>query len=234
MRIRALTVAPLVLLALAGCAPGTAPAPDRLPANGELAERGPEVVADGAAALLRAGAVVVEGHLTADGADQTVHLALQGSDLTGTVVTGGAAVQIVVTDEDTYAKGPASFWQDAGRPAEVAARLAGRWVAHAGAAVQRLTPLSLVWLADAVRHPSAAIQRGVHAGRVDSGPLTGTPVAVVTLVDGSTLEVAAVGQPYPLVVDDPGGHQGELRLSAFGKTAEVVPPASAVDPAGAA
>src|SRR5690242_20457763 len=104
MRIRALAVAPLLLLALAGCAPAAAgaPDPDQPPRNGESIKPGPEVVADAAAELLHAGSATVEGHLTADGADQRVSFDLQGSDLTGTVITRGQRVQIIVSDGETY------------------------------------------------------------------------------------------------------------------------------------
>jgi hypothetical protein len=130
----------------------------------------------------------------------------------------------------SYANGPASFWTDAGLPGAAAARLAGRWVRGADAAVARLTPVSLVWLADEIRDPSAArIEPVVHLARAESGRLTGTPVVVVSLSDGSTIQVAAAGTPYPVVIDDPGGDAGELTLSAFEEGASVVPPSSAVD-----
>jgi hypothetical protein len=235
MRIRALAVAPLLLLALAGCAQGgsTALAHYKAPSNGESRKAGPEVAADAAAALLHAGAATVEGHLTVDGTDQDVTFNLQGADMTGTVLTRGQAVQVVVWHDDTYAKGPASFWRSAGVPGDAAARLAGHWVRHAGTAVRRLTPISLIWVADVVRDPSEAVEHDVHLGRAGSGRLTGTPVAVVTLADGSTIQVAAAGTPYPLVIENPGGHDGELSLSAFEEGATVVPPASAVDLASA-
>jgi hypothetical protein len=235
MRCRVLAVASLLGVLLAGCARGGSPAPAHYtaPSNGESARSGPEVAADGAAALLHAGAATVEGHLTANGEDQEVIANLQGGDLSGTVVTSGWAVQVVVWHDDGYAKGPAAFWRSVGLPGDAAARLAGHWVRHAGAAVQRLTPISLTWLADAVRHPSSAIERRVHLGRATSGRLTGTPVAVVTLADGSTIQVAAAGPPYPLVIENPGGHRGELSLTAFEEAATVVPPASATDLAAA-
>jgi hypothetical protein len=224
------------VVALAGCATGGSPrlAHYQAPSNGESAEPGPAVAADAAAALLHAGSATVEGHLTADGADQQVTFNLQGGDLTGTVLTGGEAVQVVVWHDDTYAKGPASFWRGAGLSDAAAARLAGRWVRHAETAVRRLTPISLIWLADAVRDPSVAIERDVRLGRATAGRVTGTPVAVITLADGSTIQVAAAGTPYPLVIERPGGHDGELDLSAFEESATVAPPASAIDLASAA
>jgi hypothetical protein len=95
--------------------------------------------------------------------------------------------------------------------------------------VERLTPVSLTWLADEVRDPSAGtIEPEVHLGRAGSGRLAGTPVVVVTLSDGSTIQVAAAGTPYPLVVENPGGDVGELAFSAFAESSTVVPPASAV------
>lgn len=236
MRIRALAVAPLLLLALAGCTPAggsDALAHFQAPSNGESKKPGPTVAEDAAAALLHAGAATVEGHLAVDGADQEVTFNLQGGDMTGTVVTRGQAVQVVVWHDDTYAKGPAAFWRSVGLPGDAAARLAGHWVQHADTAVQRLTPISLIWLADVVRDPSEAVEHDVHLGTADSGRLTGTPVAVVTLADGSTIQVAAAGTPYPLVIENPGGHDGELSLSAFEEGATVVPPPSALDLAAA-
>jgi hypothetical protein len=233
MRIRALAVAPLLLAVLAGCAPGGAPAPlahYQAPSNGENRKPGPQVLSDAAEALLHAGSATVEGRLTVAGAEQDVTLNLQGEDLSGTVVTRGQAVQIVVWHDRTYAKGPAAFWTDSGLSAAAAARLAGRWVSGADTAVQRLTPVSLTWLADEVREPSAAsIGPDVHLARADSGRLAGTPVVVVPLSDGSTIQVAAAGPPYPLLVENPAGDAGELTLSAFEESATVVPPASAVD-----
>jgi hypothetical protein len=53
------------------------------------------------------------------------------------------------------------------------------------------------------------------------------------MADGSTIQLAAAGTPYPLVIEKPGGQDGELTLSAFEEGATVVPPPSATDLASA-
>lgn len=236
MRIRALAVAPLLLLlvVLAGCSPGGASRPladQPPPSNGESGKTGPEVAKDAAQELLADGAASVEGHLTVDGQDESVDLHLQGSDMSGTVLTSGQAIQIAVAHGVAYAMGPVSFWTSVGMSDPVARRLAGRWVRDAGTAVEGLTPVTLIWLADEVRSPSkASIEQKVHlAVAQDAGKLTGTPVVVVPLSGPGSIQVTAVGKPRPLVLDHPGGLPGRLTLSAFGESAPVVAPSSSVD-----
>jgi len=217
MRTRPLAALGLAALLLAACGGSDG--------NGESAKKGPQVSADAASALEKAGAVHLTGGGTIDGQKTTVDLHLQGADATGTIGEGGQEPKVIETGGKTYAQAAGGFWTQAGVPASVAGQLAGKWVIVPGQAAGQLLPFSLASLADELRHPTGAtIKDAVH-----TGTLHGKKVVVVTQTDGSTLDVAATGTPYPLRAVDKGSNPGTLAASDFGKKVAIAAPSGALD-----
>lgn len=238
MRIRPLLAACLAAVSLTACGATTAPSGSPFSAspspNGEAAKKGPEVAKDAAAALLEAGAATVSGSLTVDGEDLRIDLHLQGADLTGTVETGGSAVEVIDTNGVVYAKTQAAFWAAHGIPAPVAARLDGRWVVVPDPLAGELTPVSLPSLADRLRDPpgNATIEDAVRVDTVhghDLEKVSGDPVVVLTVTDGTTIDVAATGTPYPLLIARPDDRSDPLTFSAFDEREAIATPSSALD-----
>ena len=86
-------------------------------------------------------------------------------------------------------------------------------------------PFSMKSLTDELRHPTdGKVEDAVH-----TGTLHGKKVVVVTQTDGSTLDVAATGTPYPLRTVDKGSNAGTFEVSDFGKKVTITAPSGALD-----
>jgi hypothetical protein len=219
MRVRALAVTGLTAVLLAACGGGDS-------GNGEAAKKGPQVAADAANALEQAGAAHLTGNVTEQGQTGDVDLRLQGADVTGTITLAGQKVQLVSTGGKIYAQAPAAFWSSFGAPAAIAGQLDGRWVIVPQEAASSFDTFTLKGLADSLRNP----KDGSIKDPVTMDKLGGQPVVVVTQSDGSTLDVAATGTPYPLRATDKGGTSpGTLSFSDFGKKTTITAPANPLD-----
>jgi hypothetical protein len=219
MRVRTLVVAGLAAALLTACGGGSS-------GNGEAAKKGPQVAADAANALEQAGAAHLKGNVTEQGQSGDVDLQLQGTDVSGTITLGGQKVQLISTGGKIYAKAPAAFWSSFGAPESIAGQLDGQWVIVPGEAASSFDTFTLKGLADSLRKPSdGSIKDAVTTTSLDK-----QLVVVVSQTDGSTLDVAATGTPYPLKATDKGGDSpGTLTFSDFGKKTTITAPANALD-----
>jgi hypothetical protein len=219
MRIRPLAVAGLTALLLTACGGGDS-------TNGEAAKKGPQVATDAADALEKSGAAHLTGSVTEQGQSGTVDLHLQGADVSGSIAIGGQQVQLVSTGGKIYAKAPAAFWSSFGAPESVAGQLDGQWVIVPEQAASSFGTFTLKGLADELRKPS----NGSYKDPVGSDTLGGQEVVVVTQTDGSTVDVAATGTPYPLKAENKGTDSpGTLNLGDFGKKTSITAPSGALD-----
>jgi hypothetical protein len=217
MRTRSLAAVGLTALLLTACGGSDG--------NGESAKKGPQVAADAAGALEKAGSVHLTGTGTMSGAQMQLDLRLQGADATGTITEGSDQIKLVGTGGKLYVQASSGFWTQAGIPASSAGALAGKWVIVPSSAAGQVLPFSLSGLADELRHPSGAtIKDAVH-----TGTLNGKDVVVVTQTDGSTLDVAATGTPYPLRTVDKGESAGTINAGDFGKKVTITAPTGALD-----
>jgi hypothetical protein len=217
MRTRPLVALGLAALLLAACGGSDG--------NGESSKKGPQVAADAASALEKAGAVHLTGVGTMDGQQLTVDLHLQGDDGTGTIGEGGEELKIVETGGKLYVQASKGFWSQSGVPASAAGALAGKWVIVPKNAAGQLMPFSMKSLAEELRHPTD----GKIKDDVKTSTLDGKKVVVVTQTDGSTLDVAAEGTPYPLRTVDKGKDAGTIDASDFGKKVTITAPSGALD-----
>jgi hypothetical protein len=193
--------------------------------NGESAKKGPQVAADAADALQKAGAAHLTGTGTQNGKPMTLDVHVVGSSASGTVTMGGAKVDLVSVGGKVYVRASSDFWSQNGVPAAAEALLNGKWVIVPAQAASELQQFSLKGLADQLRHPSnGTIKDAVHTDTVD-----GAKVVVVTESDGSTLDVAATGTPYPLRIVDKGSDAGTITASEFGKKTTITAPSGALD-----
>ena len=193
--------------------------------NGEAAKKGPQVAADAAQALEQAGAARLTGSGTMDGRRMRVDLHLQADGATGTMTIDGRSVLLTNVGGKVYMKAPAAFWQGSGVPASLAQGLGSKWVILPSGASSGLDQFTLHGMAQQLRKPSGAkIEDAVH-----TATLHGQEVVVVTQSDGSTLDVAATGKPYPLQTVDKGKDSGTITISDFGRKTEITAPSGAVD-----
>lgn len=193
--------------------------------NGEAAKKGPQVAADAADALQKAGSLHLTGTGTTDGKPMIADVHLQGDDAIGTIGEGSDQLKIVETGGKVYAQASSGFWSTAGVPASAAAALAGKWVIVPSEAAGQVLPFSMKSVTNDLRHPTGGkIEDAVH-----TSTLNGKKVVVVTQADGSTLEVAATGTPYPVRTSDKGSDSGTFDASDFGKKVPITAPSGALD-----
>jgi|tagenome__1003787_1003787.scaffolds.fasta_scaffold20767401_2 hypothetical protein len=193
--------------------------------NGESAKTGPQVAADAANALEKAGAVHLTGGGTISGQETDLDLHLQGNDAKGTIGQGGQKLQVVATGGKFYVQASTDYWTQSGIPASSAAALAGKWVILPSSATTALEQFTIPSLADQIRKPAGAkIKNDVSTGTLD-----GKKVVVVSQTDGSTLDVASTGTPYPLRTVDKGENPGTVNASDFGKKVTITAPTGALD-----
>jgi hypothetical protein len=216
MRTRPLAALALAAVLLAACGSDD---------NGESAKKGPQVAADAADALQKAGAVHLTGSGTMGGKQMTADLHLQGDDATGTIGEGSDQLKLIETGGKLYAQASSGFWAQAGVPAQVAGALAGKWVIVPSDAAGEVMPFSVKSLTDELRHPTD----GKVEDAVRTSTLHGKKVVVVSQTDGSTLDVAATGTPYPLRTVDKGSDAGTFEVSDFGKKVTITAPSGALD-----
>ncbi len=116
--VAALAVTALGVVAVAGCGASSS-------SNGESKKNGPQVAADAAAALRKAGSVHVKGMLTQQGKPVLLDLRLRGADEAGSVTSNGVPAQFVLLGSKQYLKLPGSLYP--GVSARVAAAVNNRW-----------------------------------------------------------------------------------------------------------
>ena len=193
--------------------------------NGESAKKGPQVAADAANALEKSGAAHLTGTGTQDGKPMQLDVHVVGADASGTLTMDGGKVDLVNVGGKFYVRAGGQFWTQNGVPAQAVSLLDGKWVIVPSQAASALSQFSLQGLADELRHPSnGTIKDAVHTDTLD-----GHKVVVVTESDGSTLDVAATGTPYPLRIVDKGSEASTITASEFGKKTKITAPSGALD-----
>jgi hypothetical protein len=135
-------------------------------------------------------------------------------------------VKLVGTGGKVYVQAPSAFWgAQAGLPQAAAAMLDGKWIVLPQQAAGQFDTFSLKGLADSLRKPTD----GTIQDAVGKGTVGGQEVVVVKQSDGSTVDVAATGTPYPLREQDKGQDAADITFSDFGKKFAIAAPSGALD-----
>lgn len=218
MRTRHLAVAGLAAVLLTACGGDSG--------NGEGAKKGPQVAKDAAAALDKAGSVHLAGSVTSSGQTEKIDLDLEGQDARGTIGMDGQNLELISAGGKVFVQAPAEFWTAQGLPAGAGSQLGGKWVTVPQDAASSLDTFTLKSLTDELRNPSDSKIKDKVAG----GSLKGAKVVTVSQDNGSTVDVAAEGTPYPLQFQNKGGSDtGALTLGQFGKKFGISAPSGALD-----
>jgi hypothetical protein len=215
---RAVIVASLAVLALAGCGSGSK-------TNGEEKKTAEQVVADAQAAAKSASIVHVVGSGTDNGQPLKLDLWVGDGKGKGHLEEGGLAFDIVRVGNTVYVKGSAAFWKQFGGDA-AAALLHDRWVK---APTTRDQVKSIVGLTDKSQFFSSIL--GQHGKIENKGIVDYQDAKVVEVRDttqGGSLYVASTGTAYPVAVKG-GKNQGDIAFSGWNADVAVVAPKNAVD-----
>jgi hypothetical protein len=192
--------------------------------NGEAKKTGPQVASDAADAMKAAGAFHIAGTANEGGKPMSVDLQIQNNDLSGKLTLDGASFNLIVVNGKAYIKGDTKFWTASGVPAQSAALISNRWVLAPSSTSADFSQLTADGFAKEFKNPSdSAIQTTVRKAKVD-----GKNVVVVTQKDGSELDVAAKGKPYPVRISNKG-ESGALTFSGWGQTQPINTPPSPLD-----
>ena len=193
--------------------------------NGEAKKTGPQVAADAAAAVKSAGGFHVSGTVNQGGKPSTVDLQIQNNDVSGTISLEGAKLNLIIVNGKAYIKGDTEFWTGNNVSAQTAALLNGRWVAAPASSTSEFSSLTAAGLASDLQHPTdSSFKTPVHKAKID-----GKNVVVVTQQDGSELDVAASGKPYPVRIVNKGSSAGTTTFSGWGQTQPITTPPSPLD-----
>lgn len=225
----ACAVAGSAVIALGGCASsgaggGAAAAGGTAPAGGANS---------GAASLVGAMKTAVQaatsmhlaGQLPGGGRPVTLNIGvLRGGGLAGTITEGGVPLQLIGAGGQVFIKATRPFLQELRAPGRVCAVLCGRYVQMSGPERSQLT--GSLGMASLTRSLIRALPRFTRAGLAT---VLGQPAVVLHGADGSTLDVAARGQPYPLRLVAPQGRDESVVFTEWDAVAApAAPPASQV------
>lgn len=216
-------VAAATVLSMAACGSSSG--------NGESKKSGPQVATDAAAALRAAGAFHVTGSVADSGGKESIDLQIQGADVSGTLMSQGESVQLIVLKGQAYAKAATSFWTKSGVPAATAARINGKWVTLPSTSTSSFSEFSATGLANELQHPTSggAIQSATRTATVN-----GKKVVVLTQKDGSEVNVSATGKAYPESISNKGQDSGTLTFSGYGKQQTISAPPAPLQVSGGA
>jgi hypothetical protein len=149
---------------------------------------------------------------------------LRAGALAGTITQGGVPLQLIGTRGLVYVKATPAFLRELRAAAAVCAVMCGKYVQMSGSQGSELAAsLSMTSL---TRSLIAGLPRFTRAGTTT---VRGQSAVVLRGADGSTLDVAASGKPYPLRVVAPPGRGETVLFSHWDSVAApAAPPASQV------
>lgn len=166
-----------------------------------------------------AGQVTTSGKATALDLD-----VLRAGGLAGSITQNGVPLELIGTAGKVYVKATPAFLRELRAASGVCSLMCGKYVQMSGPAGNQLDgSLNMDSL-------TRAFVTGLpHMTRTGTTTVAGQQAVVLHGSDGSTLDVAATGTPYPLRVIAPPGHHETLTFSRWNRVATpAAPPASKV------
>jgi hypothetical protein len=175
-------------------------------------------------AVEQAASTHLTGRLTSDGRAVALNVGVvRAGGLDGTISRGGAPLHLISASGKVYVQATRAFIRQLGVPQAICTIMCGKYVQLSGSQGQALAgSLSMATL---TRSLAGRLPRFRLAGRTT---VAGQPAIVLRGADGSTVDVAAQGKPYPLRVVAPSG-AGAIRFSDWDHVARpAAPPAADV------
>ena len=177
------------------------------------------------AAVRDADSTHLAGRVTSSGQATALDLSvLRAGDLAGSITQHGVPLELIGTGGKVFIKATPAFLRELRSPAGVCAVMCGKYVQMSGAAGRQLSgSLNMTSLT------RAFITGLPRMTQVGTTTVAGQPAVVLHGTDGSTLDVAARGTPYPLRVVSPPSHHETLTFSQWNQVSTpAAPPASKV------
>ena len=177
------------------------------------------------AAVRDADSTHLAGRVTSSGQATALNLSvLRAGDLAGSITQHGVPLELIGTGGKVYIKATPAFLRELRASAGICNLMCGKYVQMSGAAGGQLSgSLNMTSLTRAF---ITGLPRMTQTGTTT---VAGQQAVVLHGTDGSTLDVAAHGTPYPLRVIAPAGHHETLTFSQWNRVATpTAPPASKV------
>ncbi len=218
-------VAVLIAVVSGACGGGSS-------SNGEEKKTASQVLADAKAATLKVSSFHMTGQTVDNGKATALDMTLSPTRGGGSVTNDGATIQLVVGGGEVYMKADAASWQKLGgssMSAAAAQLVADKWVKAPA------TNPDFRGLANIGDLKSFLDEGFKPEGQVSKqGVTTVDGKRVVPLVDstGSTLYIAATGQPYAVKIVNTAkssGGAGTVTFDHYGSAAIPAIPTGAVD-----
>jgi hypothetical protein len=210
-------------IALAGCGGSAGPAKAGSPAKTADSRTAATIIAQLKTAVKAAKSVHVAGTVRESGRTDSLDISLTRSgDLSGFIESAGTKLEIIDAGHVAYIKVTSAFLKLAHGPASICQKLCGKYVAADASDGKKIVgDLSMSKLLGELTDSMPSFHK---AGTTTVG---GQQALILHGADGSTLDVAAVGQPYPLRAVAPKSNNSELDFSQWNAV-----PAIAAPPAG--
>lgn len=186
---------------------------------------GPQLAAAAAKAMLAAGSFKATATGSMLGGTPSPFTLVMSAQASATHLSfHGKPATIIMTKTATYLNGPVEMWTSQKVPAALAKKLAGKWVVvPSGNGPGGLT------LAAMAKELAAPTSGGKILDAVTKSTYKGKAVYVVKQADGSLIDIAAVGAPLPVYVENHGADQSTYVLYDYGKPNVITIPKGALD-----
>jgi hypothetical protein len=215
-----LVLAAAAVVALAGCSDGPARPPG--PATTADSRTAAALIAGLKTALSGARSVHVAGDVTEGGSTDHLDLALTRSALSGSIESAGTTLEIIDPGNLAYIKVTSAFLRLAKAPASACQRVCGKYVATSASQGKKI--IGNLTMSGLLNELSDSLPRYIRSGTTTIG---GQQALILHGTDGSTLDVAAAGPPYPLRAVAPNSSAaGELAFSQWNAVPPIVAPAA--------
>jgi hypothetical protein len=184
-----------------------------------------QLVAQMKAAVANAASMHLAGRVATSGKATALDLdVLRAGGISGSITQNGVPLELIGAAGKVYVKATPAFLRELRASAGICSLMCGKYVQMSGAAGSQLD--GSLNMASLTRAFVTGLPRETRAGTTTVG---GQQAVVLHGSDGSTLDVAAHGTPYPLRVIAPAGHHETLTFSQWNRVATpTAPPASKV------
>lgn len=178
------------------------------------------------AAVRNATSMHLSGRVTARGRPAGLDLdLLRGGDVAGTITQNGTPLHLISSGGKVYVKATPAFLHQVHASSAVCSLICGKYVQMTSAQGTQLS--GSISMANLTRALTSGLPR--HLSQAGTTTVSGQRAVVLHGSDGSTLDVAARGRPYPLRVVAPPAHHETVLFTKWNAVATPsAPPASQV------
>jgi hypothetical protein len=173
------------------------------------------------AAIQQANSVHVNGTATGSKAPVGINIGLnRAGDLAGTVTESGATLQLTSVDRKVYVKANQAFLHQYNVPASACSTFCGHWIELPASSASQFNQVSMKNL--------TGVPSNVKLTKAGSTTVNGQSAWVLKAPDGTVIDVASTGKPYPIRVKSPT-QRGMLNYSQWNSVPKpTAPPANQV------